>query len=225
MSAMHSRNFRRYIVIGVTAVPLLVAVAAGSARPNRYGHSDREERHMFPAVSSGPLDPAWSPDGRRIATGSDDKTVRVYEVDGGRRPTIIRGHEREVSWVAWSPGGERVATASKDGTARLWRADGAGPDRARTAGAMVLHHRLAAGGRRFDDALAAELAREEELTLLCGRYEGFDERVHEHLATDVVSIGPYVLSGGELAAMVVCDAVLRKLPGTLGHAARSVTGP
>jgi tRNA (guanine37-N1)-methyltransferase len=76
---------------------------------------------------------------------------------------------------------------------------------------------LSAGGRAFDDALAAELAGEEELTLLCGRYEGFDERVHEHLATDVVSIGPYVLSGGELAAMVVCDAVLRKLPGALGH--------
>jgi tRNA (guanine37-N1)-methyltransferase len=76
---------------------------------------------------------------------------------------------------------------------------------------------LAAGGRRFDDALAAELAGEEELTLLCGRYEGFDERVHEELATDVVSIGPYVLSGGEPAAMVVCDAVIRKLPGALGH--------
>jgi tRNA (guanine37-N1)-methyltransferase len=76
---------------------------------------------------------------------------------------------------------------------------------------------LAAGGRRFDDGLASELAREEELTLLCGRYEGFDERVHEHLASDVVSIGPYVLSGGELAAMVVCDAVIRKLPGALGH--------
>ena len=76
---------------------------------------------------------------------------------------------------------------------------------------------LAAGGRRFDDALAGELAAEPELTLLCGRYEGFDERVHEHLATDVVSIGPYVLSGGELAAMVVCDALLRKLPGALGH--------
>ncbi len=72
---------------------------------------------------------------------------------------------------------------------------------------------LSAGGRRFDDALADELAREDELTLLCGRYEGFDERVHEHLATDVVSIGPYVLSGGELAAMVVCDALLRKLAG------------
>ena len=76
---------------------------------------------------------------------------------------------------------------------------------------------LAAGGRQFDDALAAELAAEPDLTLLCGRYEGFDERVHEHLASDVVSIGPYVLAGGELAAMVVCDAVLRKLPGALGH--------
>ena len=77
---------------------------------------------------------------------------------------------------------------------------------------------LSAGGRRLDDALAAELAGLEDLTLLCGRYEGFDERVHEHLASEVVSIGPYVLSGGELAAMVVCDAVLRKLPGALGHA-------
>ena len=76
---------------------------------------------------------------------------------------------------------------------------------------------LAAGGRQFDDALADELAAEPALTLLCGRYEGFDERVNEHLATDVVSIGPYVLSGGELAAMVVADAVIRKLPGALGH--------
>jgi tRNA (guanine37-N1)-methyltransferase len=76
---------------------------------------------------------------------------------------------------------------------------------------------LAAGGRQFDEALAEELAAEERLTLLCGRYEGFDERVHQQLATDVVSIGPYVLSGGELAAMVVCDAVVRKLPGALGH--------
>jgi tRNA (guanine37-N1)-methyltransferase len=76
---------------------------------------------------------------------------------------------------------------------------------------------LAAGGRQFDDALASELAAEPELTLLCGRYEGFDERVNEHLASDVISIGPYVLAGGELAAMVVCDAVIRKLPGALGH--------
>ncbi len=75
---------------------------------------------------------------------------------------------------------------------------------------------LAPSGRQFDDALADELAQEPALTLLCGRYEGFDERVHEHLASDVLSIGPYVLSGGELPAMVVADAVLRKLPGVLG---------
>jgi tRNA (guanine37-N1)-methyltransferase len=77
---------------------------------------------------------------------------------------------------------------------------------------------LAAGGRQFDDRLATELAETDEVTLLCGRYEGFDERVNEHLATDVLSIGPYVIAGGELAAMVVCDAVIRKLPGALGHA-------
>jgi len=76
---------------------------------------------------------------------------------------------------------------------------------------------LAAGGRQFNDALATELAAESELTLLAGRYEGFDERVYEQLASDVISIGPYVLSGGELAAMVVCDALLRKVPGALGH--------
>ena len=76
---------------------------------------------------------------------------------------------------------------------------------------------LTASGRPFDDALAAELAEEPELTLLCGRYEGFDERIVEHLADEAVSIGPYVLAGGELAAMVVMDAVIRKLPGALGH--------
>jgi tRNA (guanine37-N1)-methyltransferase len=81
---------------------------------------------------------------------------------------------------------------------------------------------LAAGGRQFDDALATELASEPELALLCGRYEGFDERVLTELASDVVSIGPYVIAGGELAAMVVCDAVIRKLPGALGHADSAV---
>jgi tRNA (guanine37-N1)-methyltransferase len=76
---------------------------------------------------------------------------------------------------------------------------------------------LSAGGRQFDDVLASELAGAGDLTLLCGRYEGFDDRVHGHLATDVVSIGPYVLAGGELAAMVIADSVIRKLPGALGH--------
>jgi tRNA (guanine37-N1)-methyltransferase len=77
---------------------------------------------------------------------------------------------------------------------------------------------LTPGGRLLDDALAGELAAEPALTLLCGRYEGFDERIVEHFCTDAISIGRYVLAGGELAAMVVCDTVLRKLPGALGHA-------
>jgi tRNA (guanine37-N1)-methyltransferase len=75
---------------------------------------------------------------------------------------------------------------------------------------------LAPGGRQLDEQLVQELSGEPELTLLCGRYEGFDERIIEHFASDVISIGPYVLSGGEPAAMVLCDAVTRKLPGALG---------
>jgi tRNA (guanine37-N1)-methyltransferase len=80
---------------------------------------------------------------------------------------------------------------------------------------------LTPGGRLLDDELVDELAAEPALTLLCGRYEGFDERVIEHFASDQLSIGRYVLSGGELAAMVVCDALLRKLPGALGDASSS----
>lgn len=75
---------------------------------------------------------------------------------------------------------------------------------------------LAPVGRQFTDAVAGELAAVERLTLLCGRYEGFDQRVHDHLANDELSVGPYVLSGGEIAAMAVVDAITRKLPGALG---------
>jgi tRNA (guanine37-N1)-methyltransferase len=81
---------------------------------------------------------------------------------------------------------------------------------------------LTPSGRLLDDRLVDELAAQPALTLLSGRYEGFDERILEHFCSDRVSIGRYVLAGGELAAMVVCDAVLRKLPGSLGHAASSV---
>ncbi len=76
---------------------------------------------------------------------------------------------------------------------------------------------LTPGGRLLDDGLVDELARAESLTLLSGRYEGFDQRIIEHFATDEISIGRYVLAGGELPAMVLIDAILRKLPGALGH--------
>jgi tRNA (guanine37-N1)-methyltransferase len=72
-------------------------------------------------------------------------------------------------------------------------------------------------GRRFDQALAAELAAEDRLVLCCGRYEGIDERAHELVATDEVSIGDYVLFGGEVAAAAVIEAVTRHVPGVMGN--------
>ncbi len=76
---------------------------------------------------------------------------------------------------------------------------------------------LSPTGRLLDDPLADELVGEPHVALLCGRYEGFDDRVHQHLADDEVSIGRYVLAGGELPAMVLADVLMRKLPGALGH--------
>jgi tRNA (guanine37-N1)-methyltransferase len=77
-------------------------------------------------------------------------------------------------------------------------------------------------GRPLDQALVEELAREDELTLLSARFEGFDERILEHVATDAVSIGPYVLSGGELPAMVLLDALARRLPGAIREESAAV---
>jgi tRNA (guanine37-N1)-methyltransferase len=78
------------------------------------------------------------------------------------------------------------------------------------------------GGRPFDDAYARELAAARRVTLLCGRYEGFDARVLEAVATESLSLGPFVVSGGEPVAMAVCDAVARLLPGALGDESSSV---
>lgn len=75
---------------------------------------------------------------------------------------------------------------------------------------------LSPAGRLFNQRIAAELATHERLLLICGRYEGVDERVREHLVSDEISIGDYVLSGGEIPAMVVVEAVTRLLPGALG---------
>src|SRR5947208_10280903 len=72
-------------------------------------------------------------------------------------------------------------------------------------------------GRQLTQAVVEELAEEERLTLLSARFEGFDERIVQHLAADAISIGPYVLSGGELPAMVVTDAIARRLPGALSE--------
>ncbi|MER2027587.1 MAG: tRNA (guanosine(37)-N1)-methyltransferase TrmD [Solibacillus sp.] len=72
-------------------------------------------------------------------------------------------------------------------------------------------------GERFTQKKAEELAKEEDLVFLCGHYEGYDERIREHLVTDEISIGDFVLTGGELPAMTVIDAVVRLMPGVLGQ--------
>jgi tRNA (guanine37-N1)-methyltransferase len=76
---------------------------------------------------------------------------------------------------------------------------------------------LSPGGRQLDQELVEELAQETELTLLSARFEGYDQRILDQLATDVISIGPYVLSGGEIPALAVVDAVVMRLPGALSE--------
>ncbi len=93
--------------------------------------------------------------------------------------------------------------------------EGAGPGRA-----VVL---LSPRGARFDQAVAARLARLERLVLLCGRYEGVDERVREGVATEELSLGDFVLTGGEVAALAVIEATVRLLPGALGDEASAET--
>ena len=82
---------------------------------------------------------------------------------------------------------------------------------------------LSPQGRQFTQSMAAEFAESEQIVLICGRYEGVDERVADALVTDEVSIGDYVLSGGEPAALVVVDAVVRLLPGALGSETSATT--
>jgi tRNA (guanine37-N1)-methyltransferase len=87
------------------------------------------------------------------------------------------------------------------------------------AGRVVL---LCPQGERYTQKKAEELAREEHLIFICGHYEGYDERIREHIVTDEISIGDFVLTGGELGAMVIVDSVTRLLPGVLGNDESSV---
>lgn len=149
--------------------------------------------------------------------------------NGQRHVTNALGHGHELGFVNYRDhtplsGGQVDDTPFGGGAGMVLRVDvveAALRDRYGEDPVAVRSHvrviALDPSGRALDDGLVDELAAEPELALLCGRYEGFDERVLEHFTTDRISIGRYVLAGGELPAMVVCDAVLRKLPGSLGH--------
>jgi len=96
----------------------------------------------------------------------------------------------------------------------------AAPEESRRDGDVIVL--LSASGRLFRQEMARQWSRARRLVLICGRYEGVDERVAEHLATDEISIGDFVLSGGELAAALILDAVTRLLPGALGNQASAI---
>src|SRR5438093_5433307 len=151
----------------------------------------------FPAVVRGPL--SGSLLGRAIGAGLLD--VRVHDL---RDWTTDR--HRSVDDEAFG-GGPGMVIKPEPVFAAVESLD---PDRGR----VLL---LSPAGRRLDQALVRELSREPHLTLLCGRYEGIDERVVEGLPAEEVSIGDYVLSGGELPALVLIEAVTRLVPGVIGN--------
>jgi tRNA (guanine37-N1)-methyltransferase len=151
---------------------------------------------IFPGILESPL--RGSLLGRAIERGLVD--VRVHDL----RDWAVDRH-RSVDDEAYG-GGPGMVMRPEPVFAAVESLD---PDRGR----VLL---LSPGGRRLDQALVRELAAEEHLTLVCGRYEGVDERVVAGLPAEEVSIGDYVLSGGELPALVVIDAVTRLVPGVVG---------
>jgi tRNA (guanine37-N1)-methyltransferase len=151
---------------------------------------------IFPGIFESPLRESLL--GRAIAEGLVE--VRVHDLRGWSTD-----RHRSVDDEAYGGGPGMVLKAEPIFTA----VESLDPDRGR----VIL---LSPAGRRLDQDLVCELALEQHLTLLCGRYEGVDERVVEGLPAEEVSIGDYVLSGGELPALVVIEAVTRLLPGVIG---------
>ena len=148
-------------------------------------------------------------------------------IEQGLSPSII-GRAVEKNIIALNTVNIRSYTQDKHGKVDDYPYGGGAGMLMQAQPVYDAHHAVAGGrkvrtvyvtpqGRSFNQKLAREFAREEELILLCGHYEGIDQRVLEEVVTDYVSIGDYVLTGGELAAMVIIDAVARLIPGVLGN--------
>jgi len=143
----------------------------------------------------------------REEPGEHGKDILDREIVGARfTENVLRERHAVASQDATVPGNDR-------------RLETDAPPIARTNTAVVL---LSASGKLFRQETARRFAQLDRIILLCGRYEGVDERVAEHLATDELSIGDYVLSGGELGAALIVDAVTRLLPGALGNEDSSI---
>jgi tRNA (guanine37-N1)-methyltransferase len=153
---------------------------------------------IFPAMVEGPL--AASLLGRAIEAGI--VTVRVHDLRG-----FATDRHRSVDDEPFG-GGPGMVIKPEPVFAAVEALD---PDRGRVLA-------MSPAGRRLEQALVRDLAAEPHLTILCGRYEGFDERIVEGVPAEELSIGDYVLSGGELPALVVIESVTRLLPGVIGTA-------
>jgi len=155
---------------------------------------------LFPAMFKGPLDDSIV----RIARDSGQVRIRLHDI----RDYAGNKHKK----VDDAPYGGGPGMVMAPGPVfRAVEAVNVAP------GVTPRKILLTPQGRAFTQPIAAELAREPQLILICGRYEGFDERVRTGLDVDEISIGDFVLSGGELAAMVIVEAVVRLLPGVLGN--------
>ncbi|HHW43094.1 tRNA (guanosine(37)-N1)-methyltransferase TrmD [Desulfofundulus thermobenzoicus] len=154
---------------------------------------------LFPEMFSGPFDASIIK--RARARG-------LVEINLINIRDFSRNKHRTVDDTPFGGGAGMVMAAEPIFEAMDWIGARAKPDR------VIL---LRPAGRTFTQAVAAELSRERHLVLICGHYEGVDERVAECLATDEISIGDFVLTGGEIPAMVVVDAVSRLIPGVLGE--------
>lgn len=187
----------------------ILPAAAAARKPGSLGGVRIDVFTIFPAIVSGPL--AESLLGKAIADGVVD--VRVHDLRDW-----AEGPHRSVDDEPYG-GGPGMVMRPEPVFAAVESLD---PDRGR----VLL---LSPAGRRLDQALVRELAVEPHLTLVCGRYEGVDERVAEGLPAEEVSIGDYVTAGGELPALVVIEAVTRLVPGVIGtedsHQADSFSDP
>ncbi|MEX2550085.1 MAG: tRNA (guanosine(37)-N1)-methyltransferase TrmD [Nitriliruptoraceae bacterium] len=166
---------------------------------------------IFPGWFEGPLTTSLL--GRAIAEGALD--VRVHDL----RAWATDRH-RSVDAAPYGGGAGMVMRADVWIAAceDVWNDEEASTSRQVAGGPRPRTVLLTPRGRPLTQSLAAELAHEERLVLLCGRYEGIDERVHDLVATDEVSIGDYVLFGGEVASAAVIEAVTRLVPGVVGNA-------
>lgn len=170
---------------------------------------------LFPEWFEGPLTTSLL--GRAVADGLIDLRIhdlRAWGLDNVHRTVDDAPYGGGAGMVLRA---DVVVAAAED----IWN-DGIADAPYRAGGERPRTVLLTPRGRRLDQAMAAELASCGRFVVLCGRYEGFDERVHELVATDEVSIGDFVLFGGEVAAAAIVEAVARLVPGVLGNAASSV---